>query len=245
VKYAPSLWKDVEYRTKFLDIARALSTLGVWVRLHYVYPYPHVDEVIPLMAEAAASGGRILPYLDIPFQHAAPNVLKAMRRPAHQEKTLQRIQAWRGICPDLAVRSTFIVGFPGETEADFEELLGFLSEAKLERVGCFKYEQVRGAVANDLGLELVPSELKKLRYDRFMRHQQPISAKLLQRRVGKRLKVLIDEPGLTVSKGRSEWDAPEIDGAVYVASKRPLRAGDLVSVKIERADAYDLHGIAV
>jgi ribosomal protein S12 methylthiotransferase len=245
VKYAPSLWKDVEYRTKFLDLARALATLGVWVRLHYVYPYPHVDEVIPLMAEAAASSGRILPYLDIPFQHASPNVLKAMRRPAHQEKTLQRIQAWREVCPDLAVRSTFIVGFPGETEADFEELLGFLSEAKLERVGCFQYEPVRGASANDLGLEMVPAELKKLRFDRFMRHQQPISAKLLQRRVGKRIKVIIDEPGPTVSKGRSEWDAPEIDGAVYVASKRPLRAGDIVSVKVERADAYDLHGIAV
>jgi ribosomal protein S12 methylthiotransferase len=245
VKYTPTLWKDVEYRTKLLDLSRALATLGVWVRLHYVYPYPHVDEVIPLMAAASESGGRILPYLDIPFQHASLSVLKAMRRPAHQEKTLQRIQAWRAICPDLAVRSTFIVGFPGETETDFEELLAFLSEAKLERVGCFQYEPVRGATANDLGLEMVPAEVKKQRFDRFMRHQQPISAKLLQRRVGRRIKVIIDEPGPTVSKGRSEWDAPDIDGAVYVAAKRPLRAGDLVTVKVERADAYDLHGVAV
>ncbi|CAN1563005.1 MiaB 2-methylthioadenine synthetase [Rhabdaerophilaceae bacterium] len=245
VKYAPSLWNDVEYRTKFLDLARALSTLGVWVRMHYVYPYPHVDEVIPLMAEASASGGRILPYLDIPFQHASPNVLKAMRRPAHQEKTLQRIQSWRAICPDLAVRSTFIVGFPGETEEDFSQLTDFLSEAKLERVGCFKYEPVRGAAANDLGLDVVPPAVQQVRYDRFMRHQQPISAKLLQRRVGKRIRVIIDEAGPAVSKGRSEWDAPEIDGSVYVATKRRLRAGDIVTVKIESADAYDLHGSTV
>ncbi|MCA3664076.1 MAG: 30S ribosomal protein S12 methylthiotransferase RimO [Methylobacterium sp.] len=245
LKYAPSLWNAREYRTKFLDLAAALSTLGIWVRLHYVYPYPHVDEVIPLMAEAHESGGRLLPYLDIPFQHASPNVLKAMRRPAHQEKTLQRIGKWREICPDLAIRSTFIVGFPGETEEDFQELLGFLTEAKLERVGAFKYEPVRGATANDLGLESIPPEVQQSRYDRFMRHQQPISSKLLQRRVGKRIRVIIDEPGPTVSKGRSEWDAPEIDGAVYVASKRPLRAGDIVSVKSERADAYDLHGIGV
>ncbi|OYU50195.1 MAG: 30S ribosomal protein S12 methylthiotransferase RimO [Rhizobiales bacterium PAR1] len=245
LKYAPSPWGDVDYRTRFLDLAKALSTLGVWVRMHYVYPYPHVDEVIPLMGEVAASGGMVLPYLDIPFQHAAPNVLKAMRRPAHQEKTFQRIEKWREICPDLAIRSTFIVGFPGETEEDFEELLSFLTAAKLERVGAFKYEPVRGATANDLGFEAISPEVQQKRYDRFMRHQQPISAKLLQRRVGQRIKVIIDEAGPTVSKGRSIWDAPEIDGSVYVASRRPLRAGDIVSVKIERADAYDLHGVAV
>ena len=238
VKYAPSVWQDIEYRTRFLDLAKALSTLGVWVRMHYVYPYPHVDEVIPLMAE-----GLILPYLDIPFQHAAPNVLKAMRRPAHQEKTLARIEAWRAVCPDLAIRSTFIVGFPGETDEDFEELLAFLSRAKLERVGAFKYEPVRGATANDLGLPMVPPEVQQRRYDRFMAHQQPISAKLLQRRIGKRIKVIIDEVGPSVARGRSQWDAPEIDGAVYVSSRRPLRAGEIVTVKIERADAYDLHGV--
>jgi len=245
LKYAPSVWGDVEYRTRFLDLSKALATLGIWVRMHYVYPYPHVDEVIPLMGEMTESGGMIVPYLDIPFQHAAPNVLKAMRRPAHQEKTLARIQKWREIRPDLAIRSTFIVGFPGETEEDFEELLGFLTAAKLERVGAFKYEPVRGATANDLGLAAVPPEEQQRRYDRFMKHQQPISAKLLQRRVGQRIKVIVDEPGPTVSKGRSMWDAPEIDGAVYIASRRPLRAGEIVSVKIERADAYDLHGVAV
>ncbi len=245
LKYSPSLWQDVEYRTRFLDLAKALSTLGVWVRLHYVYPYPHVDEVIPLMGEMTESGGVIVPYLDIPFQHAAPNVLKAMKRPAHAEKILQRVEKWREIRPDLAIRSTFIVGFPGETEEDFEELLGFLSAAKLERVGAFKYEPVRGAPANDLGLAVVPPEEQQRRYDRFMAHQQAISARLQQRRVGQRIKVIVDAPGPTVSKGRSMWDAPEIDGSVYVASRRPLRAGDVVSVKIERADAYDLHGTAV
>lgn len=245
LKYSASLWKDVEYRTRFLDLAKALSTLGVWVRMHYVYPYPHVDDVIPLMGQLADSGGMVLPYLDIPFQHAAPGVLKAMKRPAHAEKTLERIQKWRSICPDLAIRSTFIVGFPGESEAEFDELLGFMSEAKLERVGAFKYEPVRGANANALGLEMVPPEVQQRRYDRFMAHQQPISAKLLQRRVGQRIKVIVDAPGPTVSKGRSIWDAPDIDGAVYVASRRPLRTGDIVTVKIERADAYDLHGTAV
>jgi ribosomal protein S12 methylthiotransferase len=240
VKYAPSLWNDTEVKTRFFDLARALSTLGVWVRLHYVYPYPHVDEVIPLMAE-----GAILPYLDIPFQHASPTVLKAMRRPAHQDKTLERIKKWREICPDLAIRSTFIVGFPGETDEDFEQLLHFLDEAKLERVGCFKYEAVKGATANDLGLPQVPEEIKTQRWNKFMERQQAISAKRLASRVGRRIKVMIDEGGPTVSKGRSVWDAPEVDGHVYVASRRPLRAGDIVTVKIERADAYDLQGTAV
>lgn len=240
LKYAPSMWQDREVRTRFLDLSRELGSLGAWVRLHYVYPYPHVDEVIELMAD-----GVVLPYLDIPFQHAAPNVLKAMKRPAHQEKTLDRIRKWREICPDLAIRSTFIVGFPGETEEDFEMLLDWLTEAKLERVGAFKYEPVRGAPANDLGLPMVPPEEQQRRYDRFMKHQQAISARLMQRRVGKRLPVIIDEAGPQGGKGRSKFDAPEIDGAVFVASRRPLRVGDIVSVKIERADAYDLHGVAV
>lgn len=243
LKYSESQWNDVTYRTRFLDLARALGTLGVWVRMHYVYPYPHVDDVIPLMGQIQESGGMVLPYLDIPFQHAAPGVLKAMRRPAHQEKTLARIKAWREVCPDLAIRSTFIVGFPGETEEDFNELLGFLTEAKLERVGAFKYEPVRGATANDLGLDAVLLEEQQRRYDRFMRHQQPISAKLLQRRVGQRIKVIVDSVGPTVAKGRSIWDAPEIDGAVYLSAKRPLRVGEIVTAKIERADAYDLHGV--
>ena len=240
VKYADSQWQDRTVRTRFYDLAKELGSLGVWVRMHYVYPYPHVDEVIQLMAD-----GLILPYLDIPFQHAAPNVLKAMKRPAHQEKTLERIRKWREICPDLAIRSTFIVGFPGESEEDFQFLLDWLTEARLERVGAFKYEPVRGAVSNDLGLPMIDPEVQQQRYDRFMRHQQAISAKLMQRRVGKRLSVIIDEAGPTVAKGRSKFDAPDIDGSVYVSSRRPLRQGDIVTVKIERADAYDLHGTAV
>ena len=240
IKYATSRFQDREVRARFLDLSRELGQLGAWVRLHYVYPYPHVDEVIQLMSD-----GLVLPYLDIPFQHASPNVLKAMRRPAHQEKTLDRIRNWRIICPDLGVRSTFIVGFPGETDEDFEFLLGWLKEAKLERVGCFTYEPVKGAVANDLCLAVVPDEVKQQRYKRFMETQQAISAKVLSGRVGRRIKVIIDEPGPTVAKGRSVWDAPEIDGNVYVQSRRPLRAGDIVTVKVERADAYDLYGQAV
>ncbi|WP_406857871.1 30S ribosomal protein S12 methylthiotransferase RimO [Alsobacter sp. KACC 23698] len=240
MRYAPSPWQGREVRTRFYDLAKELGELGAWVRLHYVYPYPHVDEVIPLMAE-----GKVLPYLDIPFQHASPKVLKAMRRPGNQDKTLERIRAWREICPDLAIRSTFIVGFPGETEEDFETLLAFLDEARMERVGCFKYEPVTGATANDLGLPVVPDEVKQSRWDRFMARQQAVSAKRIASRVGRRIKVIIDQPGPTVSKGRSQWDAPEIDGNVYVASRRPLRSGDIVTVKVERADAYDLHGVAV
>ncbi|ODN70843.1 30S ribosomal protein S12 methylthiotransferase RimO [Methylobrevis pamukkalensis] len=240
LKYAPGVWQDREVRTKFLDLSRELGEMGVWVRLHYVYPYPHVDEVIPLMAES-----KVLPYLDIPFQHASPQVLKAMRRPAHQEKTFGRIQKWRDVCPDLAVRSTFIVGFPGETEEDFELLLDFLTESKLERVGCFKYEPVSGARANDLGLPAVPEEVKERRWHRFMAHQQAISEKLLRRRVGKRLKVIVDEANGTTARGRTQWDAPEIDGTVHLSSRRPIRAGEFVTVKIDRADAYDLHGTVV
>ena len=239
IKYAASQWHGQELRAKFIDLARALGELGVWVRLHYVYPYPHVDDVIPLMAER-----KILPYLDIPFQHAAPEVLKRMKRPAAQEKTLERIARWREICPDLTLRSTFIVGFPGETDSDFAYLLDWLDEAEIDRVGCFKYEPVRGAAANDLG-GFVPDDVKEERWHRFMQAQQKISARRLKRKVGTRQQVIIDEVGPTVSKGRSRADAPEIDGAVYVASKRPLRVGEIATVKIERADEYDLHGTAV
>ena len=239
VKYAASTWKDREVRAKFLDLSRELGEFGVWVRLHYVYPYPHVDEVIPLMAD-----GKVLPYLDVPFQHASPDVLKRMKRPAAQEKTLERIRAWREICPGLTIRSTFIVGFPGETDGDFELLLDWLGEAELDRVGCFKYEPVAGATANDLGAP-VADAVKEERWNRFMARQQEISRKRLQRKVGNRERVIIDEVGPTVAKGRSKADAPQIDGTVYVASHRPLRVGEIATVKIERADDYDLHGTAV
>lgn len=239
LKYATSTYAGREVRARFLDLSAALGELGVWVRLHYVYPYPHVDEVIGLMAE-----GKVLPYLDIPFQHAAPSVLRNMRRPAHQEKTLERIRRWREECPDLAIRSTFIVGFPGETEEDFEFLLQWLQEAKLDRVGCFRYEPVKGAPANDIA-PAVPDEVKEERWHRFMQTQAKVSAQRLKTRVGRRIPVIIDEAGPSVAKGRSKWDAPEIDGNVYVSSRRPLRVGDIVTVKIESSDAYDLHGIAV
>src|SRR3954453_7086210 len=198
IKYAASRWHDHEVRAKFLDLARALGDVGAWVRLHYVYPYPHVDEVVGLMAD-----GKLLPYLAVPFQHAAPDVLRRMRRPAAQEKTLERIAAWRAICPDITLRSTFIVGFPGETEADFTFLLDWLDSAALDRVGCFKYEPVRGASANDLAAA-GPDEVKAERYDRFMRHQQAISARRLKRRVGSRQQVIIDEVGPSVAKGRTK-----------------------------------------
>jgi ribosomal protein S12 methylthiotransferase len=240
LKFQPGLWQEREVRTKFIDLARELGSMGVWVRLHYVYPYPHVDEVVPLMAE-----GKVLPYLDIPFQHASPKVLKDMRRPAHQEKTLERIRSWRKTCPDLAVRSTFIVGFPGETEEDFETLLDWMEEAKIERAGCFKYEPVNGAKSNDLGLAEVPQDVKETRWNRFMARQQKISADILKRKVGKRIPVIVDESAGTAAKGRSKYDAPEIDGAVHVTSRRPLRVGDILTVRIEASDAYDLHGIAV
>jgi len=239
IKYAASRWKDREVRAKFLDLARELGELGAWVRLHYVYPYPHVDDVIALMAE-----GKILPYLDIPFQHASPQVLRRMRRPAAQEQTLERILRWREACPDLTLRSTFIVGFPGETEEDFEVLLQWLDEAQLDRVGCFRYEPVRGAVANDLAAA-IPDEVKESRWHRFMQRQQAISAKRLKRKVATRQSVIIDEVGPTVAKGRSKGDAPEIDGSVYVSSRRPLRVGEIVTARIDRADAYDLHGTVV
>jgi len=239
LKYTSSMWGGRKVRAKFIDLSHALSELGVWVRLHYVYPYPHVDQVIPLMAEK-----KVLPYLDIPFQHASPDVLMRMKRPAAQEKTLERIARWRKICPDLALRSTFIVGFPGETEQDFNVLLQWLEEAALDRVGCFKYEPVRGAAANNLSVQ-VPDGIKEERWHRFMQAQQKISTYRLKRKVGTRQQVIIDEVGPSVAKGRSTADAPEIDGAVYVASRRPLRVGEIATVKIERADEYDLHGTAV
>jgi ribosomal protein S12 methylthiotransferase len=247
LKYVASAWKGREVRTKFLDLACALGELAAWVRLHYVYPYPHVDEVIPLMAD-----GKVLPYLDVPFQHAAPAVLRRMKRPAAQAKTLQRIARWRDICPDLTIRSTFIVGFPGESEEDFRLLLDWLDQAELDRVGCFRYEPVAGALANELAAA-VPDEVKEERWHRLMAHQQGISARRLKRRVGTRQQVIIDEvqaggrprDGTTIAKGRTRGDAPEIDGAVHVASRRPLRRGEIATVRIERADKYDLHGTVV
>ena len=235
IKYAPSSWKDREVRARFVDLARELSELGAWVRLQYVYPYPHVDDVIPLM------GGNILPYLDIPFQHANTEVLKRMRRPAAQDKTLARIHKWREQCPDLTLRSTFIVGFPGETESEFQDLLDWLDEAQIDRLGCFKYEPVAGATSNALE-NPVPDEIKTARWNALMARQQKISARRLKRKVGTRQQVIIDEVGPSVAKGRSKADAPQIDGSVYVASRRSLKVGDIVTVKIERADEYDLHG---
>jgi ribosomal protein S12 methylthiotransferase len=226
-------------RARFFDLAAGLGELGAWIRLHYVYPYPHVDEAIPLMAE-----GKVLPYLDVPFQHGSPTVLKRMRRPAAQEKTLARISRWREICPDLTIRSTFIVGFPGESDEEFEELLSFLEEAQLDRVGCFKYEPVRGAAANDVAAA-VPDETKEARYARFMTLQQQISAKKLRRKVGRREKVIIDRLENGGAIGRTRGDAPEIDGVVHLAARRPLKVGEIATVLIERADAYDLHGQVV
>ena len=239
LKYATSSWRGSDLPAKFLDLARALGDLGVWVRLHYVYPYPHVDAVIPLMAE-----GKLLPYLDIPFQHASPGVLKRMRRPAAQEKTLERIRRWRETCPALTIRSTFIVGFPGETDDDFAFLLDWLDEAQLDRVGCFRYEPVAGAVINDLATP-VAAEVKEERYHRLMQRQQAISAQCLRRKIGTRQPVIIDQVGPDGARGRTKGDAPEIDGSVHVTSHRPLRVGEIATVKVDRADAYDLYGSAV
>lgn len=235
IKYEASPWKDREVRAKFLDLTRELGDLGAWVRLQYVYPYPHVDDVIELM------GGNILPYLDIPFQHANTEVLRRMRRPAAQDKTLARIHKWREQCPDLTLRSTFIVGFPGETESEFQDLLDWLDEAQIDRLGCFKYEPVAGATSNALDSP-VPDEIKTARWNALMARQQKISAQRLKRKVGTRQQIIIDEVGPSVAKGRSKADAPQIDGSVYVSSRRPLKVGDIVTAKIERADEYDLHG---
>jgi len=219
------------------ELAAALGELGVWVRLHYVYPYPHVDEVIPLMAD-----GKILPYLDVPFQHASPRILKAMKRPASSENNLARIKRWREICPDLAIRSTFIVGFPGETDAEFENLLEFIEEAQLDRVGCFTYSAVEGATANALANH-VPEELKEERQARFMATQETVSAARLKRKVGKTLTVLIDEAGASGAIGRSSADAPEIDGVVQIEAHASLKAGEFARVKITASDAHDLRGV--
>ncbi len=234
IKYAESTFRGATYKARFLDLAEALGKLGVWVRMHYVYPYPHVDNVIPLMAD-----GKILPYLDIPLQHASPKVLRAMRRPAAQEKTLDRIRKWRDICPDIAIRSTFIVGFPGETEEDFSFLLDWMKEAKLSRVGCFKYEPVDGAVANDLP-GAVPDEVKEERWHRFMAVQQEVSRDILLAKKGRTIDVLIDEVDEEGAIGRSPWDAPEIDGSVFLNGETSVQPGDLIRARVVEADEYDL-----
>jgi ribosomal protein S12 methylthiotransferase len=234
IRYRAASWREDRYETRFIDLARGLGSLGAWVRLHYVYPYPHVDEVIPLMAER-----RVLPYLDIPFQHGSPSVLRRMRRPAHAENTLARIRSWRERCPDLVIRSTFIVGFPGETEAEFEELLAWLDEAQLDRVGCFKYSPVEGATAN-ASRDHVATEIQDERYARFMALAGEISARRLAARVGRRARVLVDSIEGTTAIARSEGDAPEIDGVVRIGRAGKLRPGDWADVELTSSDAYDL-----
>ncbi len=239
IKYRTGFWQGKPVKSRMLELCQALGDMGVWVRLHYVYPYPHVDDIIPLMAD-----GKILPYLDIPFQHASASVLKAMKRPAHQERTLERIARWREICPEITLRSTFIAGFPGETEADFQHLLNWLAEAQLDRVGCFKYEAVAGARANALP-GAVPEEVKQERWERLMAAQQTISAARLAKKVGSTLEVLIDEIDGDGAIGRSWADAPDIDGNVFLNDATDLNVGDQVRVKIEQADDYDLWGTVV
>ena len=239
LRYAPATWQGAEYETRFIDLARGLGSLGVWVRMHYVYPYPHVDAVLPLMAE-----GKVLPYLDIPFQHGSPTVLKRMKRPAAAEGTLDRLREWRRVCPDLVLRSTFIVGFPGETEAEFEELLAWLDEAQLDRVGAFKYSPVEGARANDAGAHVDPA-IQEERLARFMERAQRISTARLAARVGREETVLVDgiEDGTAIA--RSRGDAPEIDGVVRVKKGAKLAIGEFARVRITGADAYDLTAIVV
>jgi ribosomal protein S12 methylthiotransferase len=240
IRHQPRPWRGADVRAHMTDLARALGSLGAWVRLHYVYPYPHVDQVISLMAE-----GLITPYLDIPFQHAAPSVLKAMKRPANEAKVLERIKGWREICPDIAIRSTFVVGFPGETEADFNYLLDWLDEAQLDRVGAFRFEPVEGAAANDLP-NPVPEEVKEERYARIMEKTAAISAAKLAAKVGKLLDVIIDEVDEDGgANARSKADAPEIDGQVFLRDAGRFAAGDIISVKIEEADEHDLYGVPV
>ena len=239
IKYRSGFWGGRPLKTRMTDLTRALGELGVWVRLHYVYPYPHVDEVIPLMAE-----GRLLPYLDVPFQHASPQLLKLMKRPTDSKNTLARIKTWRDICPELTIRSTFIVGFPGETEAEFEELLAFLDEAQLDRVGCFAYSAVEGVVANMLP-GAVQESVKQERRARFMEAQAEISARRLKRRVGTTLTVLVDEVTDEGAVARSQADAPEIDGLVYVDGGSELTIGQFARVKVRRTDEHDLHGTLV
>ncbi len=236
IKYRTGFWQGRPVKSRMLEMCQALGEMGVWVRLHYVYPYPHVDDLIPLMAQ-----GHILPYLDIPFQHASEKILKAMRRPAHQEKTLERIHRWREMCPELVLRSTFIVGFPGETEEDFQQLLDWLREARLDRVGCFQYSPVEGAVANNLD-DHVPDEIKQDRWERFMQVQQEISAAKLNERIGWEMQVLVDElreDGSAIA--RTYADAPEIDGLVHVVQTQNVSVGDFIDVEITGADEYDLY----
>jgi ribosomal protein S12 methylthiotransferase len=237
IGYASSRWRDRETRAHVVDLTRELGSLGAWVRLHYVYPYPHVDDLIPLMAEGLA-----LPYLDVPFQHASPSVLRAMRRPANEAKTLERIAAWRAVCPELTIRSTFIVGFPGETEADFERLLAWLEEARLDRVGAFAYENVRGAAAADLPGH-VPEAVKQERLARFMAAAARISEAKLADKVGRRMTVLVDEVDADGAECRSAADAPEIDGNVFIDEDfEDLKPGDMVAVEIDEAGEHDLWG---
>ena len=237
LKYAESVWQNRKVKARITELAEALGDLGVWVRLHYIYPYPHVDELLPLMAER-----KILPYLDIPFQHGSPKVLKAMRRPANQEKILERIARRRHDLPDLALRSTFIVGFPKETEKDFQELLGWLEEAQLDRVGCFKYEPVKGALANEIE-DIVPEEVKDERWHRFMEWQRRISVKRMMNKVGRTIEVIIDDVDDKGAMGRSHWDAPEIDGRVFLNGDTKLALGDIIEARVKDADNYDLWAI--
>lgn len=234
-RYEPVEWQGKTIKTQFYDLCEQLGELGIWVRLHYVYPYPHVDDIIPLMRD-----GLILPYLDIPLQHASARVLKAMKRPASSENTLARIKKWREICPDITLRSTFIVGFPGETEEEFEELLAFLKEARLDRVGCFQYSPVDGAKANELA-DPVPPEIKEERFHRFMQLQAEISRSKLEAKIGSRQTVLVDEINDEGMIARSKSDAPEIDGLVYLPPKEGVKVGDLVEVSIIDSDDYDLY----
>jgi ribosomal protein S12 methylthiotransferase len=234
LKYKTDFWEGRPLKTNLQTLAEQLGELGIWVRLHYVYPYPHVDQLIPLMAE-----GKILPYLDIPLQHGSPTVLQRMKRPAAAEKTLDRIKLWRSLCPDITLRSTFIVGYPGETEAEFQELLAFVEEAQLDRVGCFKYSPVAGAAANDLENPVV-DEVKTHRWETFMATQQKISADKLQAKVGRRLEVLIDSVDEEGAIGRSRGDAPEIDGVVHLPGGNTLTPGDWVTGEVTGADEYDL-----
>ena len=239
IRHQPRMWKGGEVRAHMTDLARELGKLGAWVRLHYVYPYPHVDHVIPLMAE-----GLVLPYLDIPFQHASPKVLRSMKRPANEAKVLERLRGWRSIVPDIAVRSSFVVGFPGETEEDFQYLLKWLQEAQLDRVGAFKFEPVSGAAANALP-DPVPEEVKQERYERVMELSARISAEKLAAKVGRTLDVLIDsvDPETGGATGRSKADAPEIDGEVHLRDAGHLSAGDIATVRVEDSDEHDLYGV--
>lgn len=234
VKHRTGFWNGQPVKTDMLNLCMALNQLGIWTRLHYVYPYPHVDDVIPLMAE-----GKLLPYLDIPFQHASPRVLKMMKRPGQAERTLERIKKWRELCPELVIRSTFIVGFPGETEEDFDILLDWLEEAQLDRVGCFKYSPVEGAKANELA-DQVPEEIKQDRFERFMLKQQAISQARLAKRVGTKMQILVDEVDEEGAIGRTYADAPEIDGLVYLNGETDLKPGDVVTGLITHSDEYDL-----